>query len=526
MIFVINILNGLRESFGFFVNICSFPSSQTKHTNFSFALSDFSLYRFVPRVLQSGASGVFFLFFDQNIIRIERGHRKHGDLFLRQYGRDLRQDPDKREFHLSHHAEHRPTVLFGERPFRRAFRATNHGQFPVRFPDKTKIVAHSYIRRIRRFANAEIALYKFQFHAYSIAQTQEKSNGNMRFTCISGRNEVHSYSMKRAISFVLLLCFSILFLGCAERRPNEAFFFAMDTYFSLSVYGDEDVLDEAERLVKRIEDTLSVTDENSPTFRLNAEGVSEENALLASLASRCIELGILTGGAFDITVYPSVRAWGFTTDAHHVLTKEESDALLPFIGYDKISVSGNIVRLPEGTQVDFGGVAKGYCSDELVRLLRERGVESGVLSLGGNVYVLGQKPNGSKWKVAVNDPMGNGYVGVMEAEDKAVVTSGIYERYFEKDGVKYGHIIDPFTARPVESDLISVTVVGKSGTLCDALSTALFVMGADKAIAFLQTADVDAVLVLQDGSVRITPGLDGNFSAQGAYAGKTQVIVW
>ena len=139
-------------------------------------------------------------------------------------------------------------------------------------------------------------------------------------------------------------------------------------------------------------------------------------------------------------------------------------------------------------------------------------------------YALGKKPDGKKWKVAINDPVGEGYTGILEAENQAVVTSGIYERYFEENGVKYGHIIDPATARSAESDLLSVTVIGENGLLCDALSTALFVMGREKAAAFLQSAGVDAVLVTTERDVLITPSLEGNFSAQGSYANKVQVI--
>ena len=195
------------------------------------------------------------------------------------------------------------------------------------------------------------------------------------------------------------------------------------------------------------------------------------------------------------------------------------------IDYKKIVVNGDAIRLENGMQIDLGAVAKGYCSDKIVRYLREQNVESAILSLGGNVYALGKKSDGKKWKVAINDPVGNGYVGILEAEDLAVVTSGNYERYFEKDGVRYGHILDPKTARPAESDLLSVSVVGKSGTLCDALSTALFVMGKEKACTFLQKAEVDAILVTTDGRVLLTPGVR-DFLPQGNYVGKARVITW
>ena len=155
-----------------------------------------------------------------------------------------------------------------------------------------------------------------------------------------------------------------------------------------------------------------------------------------------------------------------------------------------------------------------------MQIFRDCGVTSGMVSLGGNVQVLGTKPDGSKWHIAVQDPLGEGYVGIVEVADQAVITSGGYERYFQRDGVTYWHILDPVTGQPARSGVISATVIGANGTMCDALSTSLFVMGAERAAAFWRENDAlgfDFVLVLDDGSLVITEGIENSFVPYGSW---------
>ena len=164
-------------------------------------------------------------------------------------------------------------------------------------------------------------------------------------------------------------------------------------------------------------------------------------------------------------------------------------------------------------------IAKGYTGDQLIRLFRENGVTSALINLGGNVQTVGTKPDGTPWRIGVQSPFGEGYLGTIEAKDEAVITSGGYERYFEKDGQIFWHIIDPATGLPAKNGLLSVTVAGESGALCDGLSTALFVMGLEKAAAFWQSSGgFDAVFVTDDGSVYITEGLAERFALSHDYA--------
>ena len=168
-------------------------------------------------------------------------------------------------------------------------------------------------------------------------------------------------------------------------------------------------------------------------------------------------------------------------------------------------------------KIDLGGIAKGYTSARIRDIFKKNGIESGLVNLGGNVQALGTKTDGNNWRVAVQSPDDTeDYLGVLSIRDKAVITSGGYERYFEQDGVTYHHIIDPKTGYPAESGLSSVTIVSDDGTLADGLSTALFIMGKDKAESFWRAHSdkFEAVLVTDDGTIYVTEGLKGSFTTE------------
>lgn len=320
---------------------------------------------------------------------------------------------------------------------------------------------------------------------------------------------------RRVLALALVLALLPL-PGCAPAQPLERTFFAMDTVMTLRLYqgGDEALLDAAQGRVEELEGLLSVTDESSEVRALNrdgaAAGLSPETADLLGAALGLCER---TGGALDISTYPVLRAWGFTTGEYAVPSGEDISALLPLVDYTRIELDGDAVLLPPDMEIDLGSVAKGYAGDQLSRLLRENGVTSALLDLGGNIQTVGAKPDGSPWRVAVRDPQGDGTVGVAEVEDQAVITSGGYERYFEENGVRYWHILDPDTGFPAHSGLVSVTVIGDTGAVCDGLSTALFVLGLDGALDhWRRHRDFEAVFVSEDGSVTITAGLENSFT--------------
>ena len=319
--------------------------------------------------------------------------------------------------------------------------------------------------------------------------------------------------------------FAFCFLcGCKTYERTE--FFALDTFITLTVEKTGgDVLKKAENLVKGYEDKFSVTKETSEIYRLNAEKSLTVFEDTADLIKNALALCEQTGGALDITVYPLVKAWGFTTGENKVPSSEELSAVLPLVNYRNVAVNGNTVTLNSGMLMDLGAVAKGFITDKLIDLLKENGIESGTVSLGGNVYALG-KNDGKDFSIGIVSPFGDGTFCGIRVSDKAVITSGQYQRFFEKDGKTYGHIIDPLTGTPVENEFASVTVIGDNGLLCDALSTALFVMGKDKATEFYrERADFGFIFILKDGSVTISEDIADCFSlADGHKDGKVTVI--
>lgn len=331
-----------------------------------------------------------------------------------------------------------------------------------------------------------------------------------------------------------VLCIALLLLlaGCSGEEPVRRELTAMDTFMTLTVYGQspaaaEALLENAAGEIESLEGLLSVTDPDSEIYRANhsgGEAVSLSDPvreLLENALALCEE----TGGALDVTVYPAVRAWGFTTGEYRVPEEAELSDLTDRIDYTQVSLDGSRLTLPDGMELDLGAVAKGWTGDRLMSLFREAGVTSAIVELGGNVQALGAKPDDSPWRVAVQSPEG-GYAGVLEIKDKAVVTSGGYQRYFERDGETYIHIIDPATGYPARTGLASVTIVSDSGLQGDGLSTALFVMGREKAEEFWRAhPDFDFILLCEDGTAVITEGLEDCFSLYGDWQDRPLEII-
>ena len=308
---------------------------------------------------------------------------------------------------------------------------------------------------------------------------------------------------KRMLTAVLTVALTLSLTACGGGQQQEMgetrTVYTMDTVMNLTAYGENAsaALDAAEETLRTLDAKLDRHDETSTVSALNRDGTVED-AELAQLTDIAQTIGALSGGAFDPTVAPVMDAWDFTGDAPRVPSDEELSALLAHVGLEKLSVDGNTVTLSDGAQLD----------------------------LGGDVGLLGAKPDGSDWRVAVKDPAApSKFLGVLTAADTFVVTSGIYERGFEENGVRYHHIIDPKTGKPAESGLVSVTVVCGDGAWADALSTACFVLGEEGSLALRDTLAaeknlrIELILVTDDGHVRYTAGLAERFepSEEGTY---------
>ncbi len=343
--------------------------------------------------------------------------------------------------------------------------------------------------------------------------------------------------MKRIIAVLSAFFLLIALAGCvktedpqqpAEIPVYEKTIFAMDTVMTFKVYGEgsEPVLDECEALVRQVEDEISKTIEESDIFKLNASNgqPTEVAPETAELLKTACQYSQRTGGAFDITVEPLVALWNVGGGRTVPPAQAEIDALMGMVGYGRMSFDGDTVTL-DGCRIDLGAIGKGYVSDRLDTLLRSHENVTGALfSLGGNVGVVGTKPEDKPFVIGVRDPKGlpSDFLGYIELTDMFVVSSGDYERFFEYDGTIYHHIIDPATGSPSRSDIKEVSIVCDNGAYADALSTALFVMGTEKALEYYEeNKDFEAIFVTQDSNVFVTEGLKDKFTFTGAKAGYT-----
>ena len=306
--------------------------------------------------------------------------------------------------------------------------------------------------------------------------------------------------LKKLICIVMISVLGVLsFAGCAKKQDEKktetsseastqqasAQVFAMDTYMNLKAYGKnaQKAVDDAKSEIERLDQLWSAVDKNSEIYQLNQKKkmkISDETLELIEFAKK------KSNDAFDISIYPIVELWGFPTQKYRVPSDREIQKLLKNVNSQKI------------------------------KIYKKDGVKSGVISLGGNVQAIGTKTDGSRWKVGVQSPDDTeSMIGAYEAADEAVITSGAYERYFEKDGKTYHHIIDPATGKPSEKDLKSVTIISKNGTLSDTLSTTLFVMGKDKAISYWKehSKEFNMILVDENNKVYISQGIKDHFSS-------------
>ena len=325
----------------------------------------------------------------------------------------------------------------------------------------------------------------------------------------------------RALALVLILACALNLGGCASAQPKKqtAVGFYLDTVITLTAYVDDaTVLNDALAECGRYEQLLSRTVEGSDVWRINHAGgqpvgVSNETLEILDVARQVSEC---SGGMFDVTIAPVSTMWDFTSGAAVVPEADAIAEAATLVDYTKVKTDDGLVALPEGMMIDLGGIAKGYIADAVKGYLAERGVESAVLSFGGNIVTIGLKPDGSPWKVGIQDidkPTGE-YMLVSLNYGGSTVTSGIYERGFESGGVYYHHILDPNSGWPVQNELASVTIFSDSSMWGDALATAAFSLGTEAGTRLIEGIDgVEAVFIARDRSVSATSGA-GKYLAQ------------
>ena len=299
-----------------------------------------------------------------------------------------------------------------------------------------------------------------------------------------------------------------------KKTTGVGFYF--DTVVYLTLWGaPEGLVDEVWAECARYEQLLSKTIEGSDVSRINqaAGKTVTVDAETWEILRRAKEISDLTDGAFSITIAPVTALWTFTgVNTNTVPSDEARLAALPLVDDQKIVLGEDCtVTIPSGMQIDLGGIAKGYIADQVASLIREKAY-GGIISLGGNVYTVGQKPDGSKFSVGVTDPEATyQYKGVVFTGDCTVVTSGTYERGFNFGGVRFHHILDPETGWPAQSDLLSATFVMDSSMTADALATACIVIGSEKALEMATSLGLDAMFIKQDGTILFTPGFEEKY---------------
>ncbi|TEB14140.1 Thiamine biosynthesis lipoprotein ApbE precursor [Pelotomaculum sp. FP] len=342
---------------------------------------------------------------------------------------------------------------------------------------------------------------------------------------------------------VLLIsfCITLFSMGCVQKPAAMQGFsgekFIMDTLIQITVYSEDkekgqQALEEAFGAFERIHSLtdrfqkLEQTITSNDVVKLNENAGTKPVAVSAdtiNMIERSHYFASATGGAFDVTIGPVMDLWGFGKSEQRVPADEEIKRALSLVDYNKVQVDPDnmtVFLAQPGMSLDLGGVAKGYATDEAVKALRDMGIQHAIINAGGNVYALGDKPDGSPWRVGVQDPRGDkGIIGILYVKDRAVVTSGDYQRYFEQDGVRYHHIVDPSTGKQARG-VMQATVVADSATDADILSTTLFVLGAQKGMGFVQELpDTGAIFIDTDKQVSYTENLNDQleFTGDGDY---------
>ncbi len=349
--------------------------------------------------------------------------------------------------------------------------------------------------------------------------------------------------MFRHLKKILILLFIIIILtgfsltSFFEEKTVDKQSYLLNTLISIKASGDnaEEAIEAAMARITEIENAMSAHIEDTDVWAIN-HSVPMEETTISEDTFMVIKKGIhyskLTNGYFDITVKALVDLWGIGTENPRVPTQTEIRNALNDIDYKMIAMNedlGTIKLKQENMGIDLGGIAKGYAADEVVRILKEHGVQSAYADLGGNIVIVGKKSIGWKqyllskvkghqtsyyqdWRIGIQDPLKQrgSYMAVIALSDKAVVTSGPYERYFEQNGTIYHHILDPFSGYPAENGIISATIIADKSIDADALSTSIFLLGEKKGVKLIESLpDIEAIIVNEDKKVSITKGLEG-----------------
>ncbi len=330
---------------------------------------------------------------------------------------------------------------------------------------------------------------------------------------------------KKLMIIVLTFVLAIGIVGCARensKQPISRTEIFMSTPVSITIYdgGNENILDKAFKKVEEVEDLVSINKENTEISELNKNagvGKVKLSDISYDILKKGLEYSKLSNGSYDITIGPLVKLWNIGFEDAKVPSQDEINEIIDNIDYNNIEINDStkeVFLTKKGMEIDLGSIAKGYIADEIANILKQEGVHRAIIDLGGNIYALGSKSSDSNWKIGIQNPFNDRgeVVGGIEVSNKTVVTSGIYERFIEEDGVKYHHILNPKTGYPYETDVAGVSIITDKSIDADALSTLTFTKGLEKGLKFIEGLDnVDAIFITNDKKIYITENIRDSF---------------
>jgi len=342
-----------------------------------------------------------------------------------------------------------------------------------------------------------------------------------------------SVIMLKKISIILFvtLILTISIWGCtnvseeplnvSEEPLSKTGYDMLGTVVTIKLYDHKDskILDMVFDRIEEIENRMSVNIEDSDISKINKNAGKEAVVVhddVYDVLKKAKYYAEISNSAFEPTIGPLVQLWGIGKEGERIPEDDEIKNLLSKVDYRKLELldDNKVFLRDEGMAIDLGGIAKGYAADEVNRILEENKVKSAIIDLGGNIYVKGNKLDGNKWRVGIQDPfeVRNANVGIISTLNKSVVTSGNYERYFEEDGVRYHHILDIQTGYPARNEVAGISIIADKSMDADALSTALFVLGVEKGLELVEKIDgIDAIFITKNYEVYKSSGIKEDF---------------
>lgn len=309
------------------------------------------------------------------------------------------------------------------------------------------------------------------------------------------------------VCVIIAVSLSVVAIQRFRVKPLKQTEMIMGTLVEITVIpANEKAIKEAFEALKKVDALMSTYKEDSEISILNREGKAQVSQQTLEVIEDAIEFSKLTKGAFDITVKPLINLWKKAEKEEKVPTEQEIEKAILLVGYDKIVIEGNQVRLEkEGMQIDLGGIAKGYAVDKAIEALKKNGIKRALVNAGGDLYALGKALRGERWSIGIQDPREKDkIIDTIKVKDKAVATSGDYRRYFTLEGKRFSHIVNPKTGLTVQDVPMSVTIVGPDATTTDALSTGVFVLGPEEGMKLIESLPEVEGMIISEGMKKLT----------------------